>query len=375
MLKFIAVALLLHIGSYHKTYASDESLDISKLYESHGERFRLELVSSGFSTPWSMTFLSNDKALIGERSKGALTLLDLNTGDKMKLKNLPPMVRSASLSAGLFDLKIKGNWVYFAYAVGTDSASGLAVAKARLEGPNLKDIKVLYETPTKRSGKWHFGGRLVLTDHHIYLSVGDGYDFRDLAQSLDNTMGKILRLNLDGTIPKDNPFLGNGTALPEIYAYGSRNAQGMALHPDTGEIWFNEHGPQGGDEINILRPGTNYGWPVITFGEEYGGGKIGEGTHKEGMAQPLHFWTPSIAPSGMTFYSGSRMKKWKNHLFIGALAKQHLNHITLKGRTMAKENRLFEEAGWRIRFVEESPDGFLYIANDTGMIMRIIPEN
>lgn len=341
--------------------------------------FSVETVGEGFETPWSMAFLSDEKALLGEREVGRLTLLSISTGRKVFVAGLPEMLRSSERSSGLFDVKVhpdfdENSWVYLAYGIGAETANGLGVSRCRLEDVSLIGCEKLYEADAKIDGKWHFGGRLVLNNGYLFISTGDGYDFSALAQDLASPAGKILRLHDDGRVPGDNPFVDQDGALPEIWSYGVRNPQGMALNRRTGEVWHNEHGPQGGDEVNISRAGVNYGWPIITYGEEYGGGAIGDGiTHQNGMAQPTYYWVPSIAPSGMTFYSGDQFAGWRTSAFVGALAKTHINRLVIEENSVIHEERLLADKGWRVRFVEEGPDGYLYFGVDDGLIMRLVP--
>jgi len=219
----------------------------------------------------------------------------------------------------------------------------------------------------------HYGCRLLLRDGFLFISMGDRLT-RDSAQNLSTHNGKIIRLHEDGRLPADNPFLSTPQARPEIWSYGHRNQQGMDFHPQTGELWIHEHGPKGGDEINIVRPGRNYGWPIITYGEEYEGGPVGKGlTQQEGMEQPVYYYVPSIAPSGMTFYTGEAFAAWKGDIFLGAMAGRHLNRLVIEGNEVIEEERLLEDLHWRIRCVKQGPDGALYIAVDQGMIVRLRP--
>ncbi len=347
--------------------------------KSEAVTFSIEKVAEGFDTPWTMTFLSGTSALVGDRKVGRLSLLDVNTGAVTEITGLPDMLRDSEISSGLFDVKVdpdfaKNGWVYLVHGIGSKKANGLAVVRMTLKNTQLSNPKRLFISMPLIAGKWHFGGRLVLKGDYLFLSTGDGYEFKQLSQDLSVHAGKILRLHRDGRVPSDNPFVNNESARPEIWAYGVRNPQGMTLHPKTGELWTHEHGPQGGDEINIIQKGKNYGWPIITYGEEYGGGPIGDGiTHKDGMEQPLYYWVPSIAPSGMSFYSGKAIPEWRGNLFIGALALTHLNRLVIKDGKVVKEERLFTDEGWRVRFVTEGPDGFLYFGVDEGMILRLRP--
>jgi len=216
---------------------------------------------------------------------------------------------------------------------------------------------------------------MVLQDGYLYVTMGDRYDLMDSAQYLSNHLGKVLRIHEDGRVPKDNPFTDQKGALPEIWSYGHRNPQGLTVHPETGTLWEHEHGPKGGDEINIIEPGKNYGWPVITHGIDYDDTPIGNGiTHQKGMEQPLHYYVPSIAPSGMLFYQGKKYPNWNGNLFIGAMAKTHLNRLVIKDNRVVHEERLLKEFGRRIRSIQQGPAGYLYIGVDGGAIYRLITQ-
>ena len=235
---------------------------------------------------------------------------------------------------------------------------------------------MLFRQQPKSGAGRHFGSRLVFDRQgHLYITLGDRGE-QDRAQKLDDLAGKIVRLTADGQIPADNPFVNRAGARPEIYSLGNRNVQGAALHPVTGELWAHEHGPQGGDEVNVIRAGRNYGWPVITYGVEYViGTKIGEGTQKAGMEQPLHIWVPSIAPSGLAFYQGDRFPRWRGDLFVGALRGQMLVRLRFDGEKLVREERLLEGELGRIRDVRAGPDGYLYLLTDAddGVIARLEP--
>jgi aldose sugar dehydrogenase len=248
------------------------------------------------------------------------------------------------------------------------------VERAKLEGKNLVSRQVLFTTHPFFTNGAHYGSRLALKDGYLYITIGERYSLKDSAQTLGNHLGKVLRLKDDGSVPTDNPFVNQPGALPQIWSYGHRNPQGLAFHPITGELWEGEHGPKGGDELNLVKPGKNYGWPIITYGVDYSGEPVGAGiTEKAGMEQPVHYYKPSIGPSGMVFYTGNAFPEWKGSLFQGALALTHLNRLVLEGNKVVKEERLFEQMNWRVRNVAQGPDGFLYIAVDGGMVMRIRP--
>jgi glucose/arabinose dehydrogenase len=250
------------------------------------------------------------------------------------------------------------------------------VARGRLAGDRLEDVQVIFRLEPKSGGGRHFGSRLVFDRQGLlYVTLGDRGE-QDRAQKLGDLAGKVVRIKDDGAVPADNPFVNRAGARPEIYSLGNRNVQGAALHPATGELWTHEHGPQGGDEVNVIRAGRNYGWPVITYGAEYVTGfKIGEGTRKEGMEQPLHQWTPSIAPSGMAFYTGDRFPQWKGDAFVGALRFQMLVRLRFDGEKVVTEERMLEGSVGRIRDVRQGPDGFIYLLTDSsnGLLVRLEP--
>ena len=292
---------------------------------------------------------------------------------------------------GLLDVALhpkfaENGWVYWTFNGKDNGLHGTEVARGKLGGtkdaPRMTEVQVLFKLQPKSSAAHHFGSRIVFDrEGFLYVTFGDRGDSpakgaNQRAQKLDDHAGKSIRLHDDGRVPKDNPFVSTPGAKPEIFTLGNRNMQGAALHPVTGQVWAHEHGPQGGDEINILKAGVNYGWPVITYGANYGSGsKIGEGTAKEGMAQPLLHWTPSIAPSGMAFYSGKVFAKWKGNLFVGALVKQKLVRVVLNGEKVVSQEDLFTGELGRIRDVREGPDGLLYLLTDApdGALIRLEP--
>jgi len=345
--------------------------------ESEQATFELVTVATGLDHPWGMAFLPDGAMLITERS-GQLRLLRDGELASAPIAGVPEV--AASGQGGLLDIALHPDFasnrlVYLSYAgPGADSAA-TTVARARLGEGALEDLEVIFRAvPDIRSSK-HFGSRLVFDpDGFLYVTAGErGQGAR--AQDLAQHPGSVLRLNDDGSVPDDNPFVGQAGALPEIYAWGHRNPQGMAVHPETGAVWTQEHGPRGGDEVNIERPGANYGWLVITHGIDYSGAPVGEGTHKEGMEQPVHYWVPSIAPSGMAFYEGDAFPEWQGDLFVGALKDQLLARLELDGERVVGEERLLENAIGRIRDVEVGPDGFLYLLTDEsdGGLYRLEP--
>jgi glucose/arabinose dehydrogenase len=255
--------------------------------------------------------------------------------------------------------------VYWSFAARGADGVGTEVARGRLAGHRLEDVQVIFRQTPKGSTGRHFGSRLVFDrEGYLYVTLGDRGEM-ERAQRPDDHAGSVIRIHDDGSVPGDNPFVGKVGWRPEKYTLGNRNQQGAALHPQTGALWTHEHGPQGGDEVNVIKPGANYGWPVITYGVNYGiGTKIGEGTEKAGMEQPLHKWVPSIAPSGMAFYAGDRFPAWRGSLFVGALRAETLVRLELDGQKVVREERLLKGALGRIRDVRQGPDGYLYLLTD-----------
>lgn len=376
----IALSLLLGLSLASVTSAQvrDEN-STDEVIVSEAASFRLQTIAEGFRVPWGIAFVSDEELLIGEREPGRLWRVGIETGERTEITGLPEMLRDDGISSGLFDVRLHPNyaqngWIYIAYGIGTKDANGLGVSRIRIDGNRVTETETIFESHTRTARKWHFGGRLGFSGNHLFITTGDGYDFSAHAQDVGSHAGKVLRVMDDGSIPEDNPFVGRDGAMLEIWSLGVRNPQGMAIHPETGEPWLNEHGPQGGDEVNIARAGANYGWPIITYGEEYGGGPIGDGiTRAEGMEQPRYYWVPSIAPSGASFYQGDAFPKWQGNMFGGALALTHINRLVVEGDRILHEERLLDDKGWRVRFVEPGPDGYLYFAVDDGMLMRLVP--
>lgn len=375
----ILTALLSGCATALEQQPAISQIDETITIKSEAASFRVEIVAQGLDVPWAMEFLADGNALVGDRKTGLLHRLNIATGALTPISGLPTMLLDSEISAGLFDVRvhpdfINNGWVYIAYAAGSREASGLVVERMKLVGNTLTEGQQIFESRPRTNGKHHFGGRLAFADGYLFITIGEGFSYPHLAQDLSTHPGKVLRIHDNGEVPKDNPFVDVAGALPEIWAYGIRNPQGLTVHPETGKVWQNEHGPQGGDEVNIIERGVNYGWPIITYGEQYEGGPIGDGiTHKEGMQQPLYYWLPSIAPSGMEFYTGKAFPGWQGSVFVGALALKHLNRLVVDGERVLHEERLFEDQGWRVRFIEEGPDGNLYFGVDGGMIMRLVP--
>jgi len=329
--------------------------------------FRLVKVVEGLEQPWSLAFLPDGRMLVTEKA-GRLRVVSQGKLLPEPIEGLPQVTVQGQ--GGLHDVALhpqfsKNSLVYLAYAARGSDGVGTELARGRLAGHRLEDVQVLFRQSPKGTRGQHFGGRIVFDRQgYVYLTLGDRGEMAR-AQRPDDHAGSVIRLHDDGRVPKDNPFVGRDGWKPEKFTLGNRNMQGAALHPQTGLLWTHEHGPQGGDEINVIRAGLNYGWPVITYGVNYGfGTRIGEGTHKEGMQQPLYYWVPSIAPSGMAFYTGERFPRWKGNLFVGALRDQMLVRLQLDGEKVVKEERLLKGVLGRIRDVRAGPDGFIYLLTD-----------
>ncbi|MDR7486953.1 MAG: PQQ-dependent sugar dehydrogenase, partial [Armatimonadota bacterium] len=257
-----------------------------------------------------------------------------------------------------------------------EGGAGTAVARGRLGAAGLEGTQVIWRQQPKVASVNHWGSRLVFRrDGTLFVTLGDRFAYRERAQDLSTTIGKIVRINADGSVPRDNPFVGREGVRPEIWSYGHRNVQAAALHPESRQLWTAEHGARGGDELNRVEAGKNYGWPVITYGVDYSGAKIGEGTARAGMEQPVYYWDPVIAPSGMVFYTGTAYPGWTGSMFIGSLTPGLLVRLTLEGDRVMREERYLAELGERIRDVVQGPDGLLYLATDNprGRILRLVP--
>lgn len=337
----------------------------------------IDIVAEGLDHPWGLDFMTKTRLLVTERS-GQLRIVD-NGKVGEPVKGLPEIWTGGQ--GGLLDVALYQDWVYFSYAEpGTiPLTNSTAVARGKLKDNRLTGVEVVFRQDPKYVSRAHFGSRLAFSDEgYLFITLGERYLPRDDAQTLDNHHGKMIRIKPDGSVPKDNPYVNSKDALPEIWSIGHRNIQGAAFHPDTGVLWIHEHGPKGGDEINIPEAGKNYGWPVITYGKEYSGGDIGVGTHKKGMEQPLYQWTPSIAPSGMTFYTGNRYPEWKGDLFVGSLKFQQLVRLELDGNKVISEERFLDKAlRERIRDLVQGPDDYLYLLTDedNGKIIRLLPKS
>jgi len=349
----------------------------AETFSSERHDFRLVSVVEGLEHPWGLAFLPDGDMLVTERP-GRLRVIRQGALDPAPVPGLPEIASGGQ--GGLLDVVLHPDFaenrlIYLSYAGAGAGGRGTEVARARFADGRLSAVETIFRVRPKSSGGRHFGSRLVFArDGSLYVTAGERGD-ADRAQDLNDHAGSVLRIAEDGAIPPDNPFVGRSDARPEIFSYGHRNPQGMTLHPETGEIWAVEHGPKGGDELNLLRPGVNYGWPVITYGVSYAGFAIGEGTEKPGMAQPVRYWVPSISPSGLAFYTGEAFPSWQGNLFLGALSGRALVRLELDGERVVHEERLLEDLGARIRDVRDGPDGNLYLLTDhaNGELLRLEP--
>ena len=351
--------------------------------EFNTERGRMQVitVASGFEHPWSLAFLPDGRILVTERP-GRLRIVTQEGAVSAPVAGVPQVFFEGQ--GGLLDVVADpafatNGWIYLSFSEARGgSANATAVLRARLTGTMLEGNEVIFRQHPAVESPAHFGGRMAFgRDGRLFITLGErsGRQFIDRAQSLADHFGKIVRIERDGSIPADNPFAGRADARPEIWSIGHRNPQGAALHPETGELWSSEHGPKGGDELNVVRAGRNYGWPVITYGTAYSGEPIGIGTHQDGMEQPVHYWVPSIATSGLAFYTSGRISGWSGSVFVGGLAGKLLSRLELDGERVRHEERLFEGLRERIRDVRQGPDGFLYLLTDSpqGRLLRVEP--
>jgi len=337
----------------------------------------IETVTRGLERPWSIEFLPDGRALITERP-GRLRILGTDDVLSEPVQGVPSVY--ARGQGGLLDVLRSPSFeddatIYLCYAASDDGRSGSEVARARLEGESLADLEVIFRASPKTSqGSNHYGCRLSFDrTGALMIGIGDRFNRMNDAQTLDGHLGKILRILPDGSIPDDNPFVDDSEAMPEIWSYGHRNIQGMAVHPATGDVWTTEHGPAGGDEVNRPQAGDNHGWPLACYGSHYDGRRIPDDHEGQGFAEPIHFWTPSIAPSGLHIYGGDLFPEWQGHVFACALAGERLTHLEMDGQTVVRETRMLDGRGWRIRDVTESPDGSIYVITDSsdGRVVRI----
>jgi len=356
--------------------ASESSPGDARQPTSQNGAVEVSTVATGLEHPWGLAFLPDGRMLVTERP-GRLRIVDADGTLSAPLSGVPEV--AARGQGGLLDVVLDPDfattpWVYLSYSEPGEEGSGTSVARGKLQGNALVDVEVIFRQTPKLDAGQHFGSRLVFDrDGLLYVATGDRGNW-DNVQRLDRGQGKIFRIQRDGGIPADNPFVGRDDAIDAIWSYGHRNVQGAALHPETGELWQTEHGARGGDELNIAAAGLNYGWPVITLGVNYSGQPIGAGLKEApGMEQPIHQWTPSIAPSGLAFYTSDRFPAWSGSLFVGALAYQRIVRLTLDGNEIVAEEALLTDLGERIRDVRAGPDGYLYLLTDDakGKLLRV----
>ncbi len=340
-------------------------------------RLTLTTVADGLTHPWGIAFLPDGEFLVTERS-GALRLVGLNGDVSEPVAGTPEV--AASGQGGLLDVALdpgftENKLIYLSFSEPGAGGAGTSVARGQLDitGLRLKEVSVIFRQTPKTSTTRHYGSRLVFArDGTLFITTGDRGE-RDRVQDFSINRGQVIRINTDGSVPDDNPFIGKQGYRPEVWSLGHRNPQGAALNPQTGDLWTVEHGARGGDEVNIPKAGRNYGWPVISYGKHYSGDPIGIGTAAPGYEQPVYYWDPSIAPSGMTFYSGDMFPAWTGSVFVGALKDRLVSRLELEGDKVVAEEQFLQELGERIRAIAEGPDGFLYILtdNDPGQLIRV----
>ncbi len=347
--------------------------DAKKIYESAGEKFQLELLTQQKDVVWGFDFLDSDKIIFTERG-GSLRVLSLKSKLVTDLRGAPQV--NASGQGGLLDIRVhpsQKSKIFLTYSEPSGKGAATALGMATVEENNLKDFRKIFSAYEPSQETVHYGSRIEFDGKgHLWISIGERND-RFRAQSLKYHNGKIIRLNEDGTIPSDNPFVRVKEARAEIWSFGHRNPQGLARNFESNELWSTELGPKGGDELNLIRAGANYGWPTITFGREYSGFNIGEGSAKVGMEQPIVYWVPSISPSALAFYTGRVFSKWRGQLFIANLSGMHLRRLKLDGSRVLEQEELLKDQFMRMRNVRTGPDGLLYLSTDDGKIARLIP--
>jgi aldose sugar dehydrogenase len=349
-------------------------------FASSAGQLDVQTVATGLVHPWSLAFLPDGRMLVTERP-GRIRLITRQGQLSPPLKGVPEAWSSGQ--GGMLDIIVDNSFaqngtIYFCFSERSGGGGHTAVARAKLDGGNsgLDEVKIIFRQQGPPSSGNHYGCRIVqASDGNLFVTLGEHFTYRDEAQNLGNHLGKLIRIAPDGSAPKDNPFVGRGDAKPEIWSFGHRNGQGLAINPATGALWEIEHGPRGGDEVNIIGKAKNYGWPVIGYGIDYNGAKIHDSTAKPGMEQPIKVWVPSIAPSGMAFYTAKLFPKWSGSLFTGALAGRMLVRLSLDGNSVTGEERLLQNLNEQIRDVRQGPDGALWLLTDNsaGRILRVAP--
>lgn len=347
----------------------------------HAVDYQIETVAEGLEFPWSLAFLPDGGMLVTER---AGRLRHINAEGELQPTGIGGVPDAfVSGQAGLFEVALdpeyaSNNRIFLSYACGTLEANHTCLSSAEFTGSGLENVEELFRVEPAKAGSAHYGGRIAfLPDQTLLLTLGDGFDYREEAQKTTSHIGSIVRLNLDGSVPQDNPYIGQDDALHELYSIGHRNVQGVVYDAQNDRVLSHEHGPRGGDELNLIEPGTNYGWPKITYGVDYNGSMISPHTALPGLEQPLVQWTPSIAPSGMTFYRGNLFPEWRDSLMVSTLAAGNVRRVELKGNEVATQETLFEELRTRFRDVRSGPEGALYLLTDAadGKVLRVVPAN
>ena len=375
MFKILKKCLMIVIWFVFAIKAEDSDWD-TRIVKTEKVSFQVETYADGFEIPWGMAFLPDNRMMVTDRI-GDLWIVEKDGKDKVKVSGEIPNVRSKG-QGGMLDVAVhpdfnRNSYIYLSYSDYSENKSHTSLIRAKLVNNSLVNSQIIFRPEEKFFNKrsLHFGSRIIFDDKgFIFFCIGDRGD-RDLAQNLDMPNGKIYRIRDDGTVPIDNPFYYTKGAIKSIWSYGHRNPQGLAIHPSTRQLWEAEHGPRGGDEVNIILRGHNYGWPVITYGKNYSGTIISKLTHHEGMDQPVFHWTPSIAVCGIAFYDGSQFPEWKNNLLATSLKYERLHRVELDGMNMVKDEIIFE-AESRVRDVEVGPDGIIYVAlEDPGRIVKL----
>ena len=349
-----------------------------EVFQSERHSFRLVRIADGLDHPWSLAFLPDARIMVTER-RGRLRLVERGRLVRKVVAGLPGNVTQDG-QGGLLDVVLHPNFaanhlLYLSYAGRAGGRLGTEVVRAVLAGDRLTDVTVIFRALPKSSGGRHFGSRLLISDDgFLYITLGDRAERRS-AQDLSDHRGSVIRIHVDGSVPRDNPFASKSGARPEIFTRGNRNVQGIARQPGSGLVWMHEHGPRGGDEINIIKAGANYGWPIVSYGINYDGSTISSQPTHPGVEPPVHYWVPSIAPSGMAFYDGDKFPNWRGNLLVGALKDRLLVRLEVDGRKIVHEERLLRRKLGRIRDVRQGPDGFIYLLNDSsrGAIYRLEP--
>ncbi len=348
-----------------------------KVYESEKQNFGVDTLTSALKNPWGMVFLPDNRVLVTER-EGEIRIFQDGKMLEEKIQGVPEVFSQGQ--AGLLDIKLhpdyeQNGWIYFTYSKPGQGGAATALSRAKLQGNSFTEVEDIFVAEPFINSNVHFGSRIAFDGKgHIFVSTGERGE-KPNAQNLGNHYGKVLRLNEGGGVPDDNPFVKDANAKPEIWTYGHRNVQGMVYDAQNNLLWAHEHGPKGGDEINLVEKGNNYGWPKVTYGIDYDGSVITDQKEMEGIQNPIHYWDPSIAPCGMALVTSDKFPNWKGNLLIGALAHQHVARVELNDKKFASEEKLLDKVG-RVRAVAESPDGFIYVATEgTGLLLKLIPVN